>query len=89
MLLDHDLMLGRDVLRELEKALRDKVKLPNVDIGRNTLLRRVVVDKHCRLPEGLEVGVDPDVDRRRFRVTERGITVIVPEMLGQQVHHLR
>ena len=27
-LLDHDLILGRNVLRELEKALRAKVKLP-------------------------------------------------------------
>ena len=27
-LLDHDLILGRKVLRELEKALREKVKLP-------------------------------------------------------------
>ena len=27
-LLDHDLILGRHVLRELEKALREKVKLP-------------------------------------------------------------
>ena len=27
-LLDHDLVLGRKVLRELERALRDKVKLP-------------------------------------------------------------
>ena len=27
-LLDHDLILGRAVLRELEKALREKVKLP-------------------------------------------------------------
>jgi len=70
-------------------TIEDSVVLPNVDVGRNTLLRRVVVDKHCRLPEDLEVGIDPDTDRRRFRVTERGITVIVPEMLGQQVHHLR
>jgi len=29
-LLDHDLILGRNVLRELDKALRDKVKLPVV-----------------------------------------------------------
>ena len=27
-LLDHDLLLGQNVLRELEKALRQKVKLP-------------------------------------------------------------
>jgi uncharacterized protein len=29
-LLDHDLILGRNVLRELDKALREKVKLPVV-----------------------------------------------------------
>lgn len=29
-LLDHDLILGRNVLREFEKALRQKVKLPVV-----------------------------------------------------------
>ena len=29
-LLDHDLILGRNVLREFEKALREKVKLPVV-----------------------------------------------------------
>jgi len=28
-LLDHDLILGRNVLRELDKALREKVKLPD------------------------------------------------------------
>ena len=38
---------------------------------------------------GLTVGLDPAEDRRRFRVTERGVTLIIPEMLGQQVHHLR
>ena len=27
-LLDHDLVVGRNVLRELDKALRDKVRLP-------------------------------------------------------------
>ena len=29
-LLDHDLILGRNVLREFEKALREKIKLPVV-----------------------------------------------------------
>ena len=29
-LLDHDLIVGRTVLRELHKALREKIKLPNV-----------------------------------------------------------
>ena len=70
-------------------TLEDCVILPNVEIGNNVTLRRVVVDKRCRLPDGLEVGVDPVADRNRFHVTDRGITVIVPESLGQRVHHLR
>jgi glucose-1-phosphate adenylyltransferase len=70
-------------------TIEDSVVLPGVDVGRNVVLKRAVVDKHCRLPDGTVVGVDPAEDRRRFRVTERGITLVVPEMLGQHVHHSR
>ena len=70
-------------------TIEDSVILPSVDVGRNSVLRRTVVEKHCRLPEGLTAGLDPDADRRRFHVTGRGVTLIIPEMLGQQVHHLR
>ena len=70
-------------------TIEDSVLLPNVEVGRHSVLKRVVVDKHCRLPEGFTAGNDPDLDRRRFHVTERGITLIVPEMLGQQAHYLR
>jgi glucose-1-phosphate adenylyltransferase len=70
-------------------TIEDSVILPGVDVGPNTILRKVVVEKHCRLPEGLTVGFDPDEDRKRFHVTRRGITLIIPEMLGQQIHHLR
>ncbi len=40
-------------------------------------------------PTGLAIGVDPDEDRKRFHVTDRGITLVTPEMLGQHVHHAR
>jgi glucose-1-phosphate adenylyltransferase len=69
--------------------IEDCVILPNVEIGNNVTLRRTVVDKRCRLPDGLKAGLDPVADRNRFHVTERGVTVIVPESLGQRVHHLR
>ncbi|MCX7892681.1 MAG: glucose-1-phosphate adenylyltransferase [Burkholderiales bacterium] len=69
--------------------VEEAVVLPNVEIGRNCVLNRVVIDKHCRIPAGTEIGVDPEADRERFFVTERGVTLVTPEMLGQQVHHLR
>ena len=64
-------------------VLEDAVILPNVVIGRGVILRRVVVDKHCRLPDGFKAGVHPAEDRERFHVTERGVTLITPKMLGQ------
>ena len=70
-------------------TIEDSVILPSVEVGRGSVLKRAVVDKHCRLPEGFTAGLDPDADRRRFHVTEGGVTLVVPEMLGQQPHHLR
>ncbi len=63
-------------------SVEDSVVLPNVTIGRGVSLRRVIVDKGCVVPDGLQAGLDPEQDRRRFNVTERGIVLITPEMLG-------
>jgi glucose-1-phosphate adenylyltransferase len=65
------------------------VILPSVDVGRYATLKRCVVDKNCRIPEGLVVGVNPDEDRKRFYVSDRGITLVTPEMLGQRAHQVR
>jgi len=53
------------------------------------VLRKCVVDKGCRIPPGLVAGMNPDEDRRRFYVSEKGVTLITPEMLGQPVHGVR
>jgi glucose-1-phosphate adenylyltransferase len=67
--------------------VEDTVVLPDVEIQRNVVLRKCVIERYCNLPTGLVAGVDPLEDRKRFFVTDRGVTLITPEMLGQQVHH--
>jgi glucose-1-phosphate adenylyltransferase len=69
--------------------VEDSVILPDVDIGRSAVLKHVIVDRGCNIPPGLVVGENHDDDRRRYRVTEKGITLITPDMLGQPVHRLR
>jgi len=69
--------------------IEDSVILPNVDIGRNVRFKQVVVDKNCVIPNGLTVGFDRKEDRKRFYVTDKGITLITPEMLGQNLHYIR
>jgi glucose-1-phosphate adenylyltransferase len=67
--------------------VEDSVILPNVRIGQNVHLRRVIVDMHCVLPDGFCAGLNAEGDRARgLHVTSRGVTLIVPEMLGQRIH---
>jgi len=70
-------------------AIEDSVILPDVDIGSNARLRRVVVDKHCRIPANMIIGYNPKEDRKLFHVSPGGVTLVTPEMLGQQAHHIR
>ncbi len=76
-------------VRVEEHALvEDSVLLPEVVVGRDAVLRRVVADRRCRIPDGMQIGLDPVEDRKRFHISERGVTLVVPEMLGQQVHQV-
>ncbi len=70
-------------------TLEDSVVLPNVDIGRHCRITRAVIDKGCLIPPGTVIGEDPEADAERFYVTEGGITLVTPEMLGQELHHVR
>ncbi len=68
-------------------SVSDSVIMEGVDIGRHAVIRRAIIDKNVRVPEGVRIGMDPEEDRSRgFHVTESGITVIGK---GQHVPPLR
>jgi glucose-1-phosphate adenylyltransferase len=69
--------------------IEDSVILPNVEIGRNVVLKKVVIDKGVRIPEGMQIGVNHDEDRKRFHVSEKGIVLVTPDMLGHSLHQAR
>ena len=82
-------VLFSDVRVNAYSEVTDSVILPKADIGRYVKLNRVVVDKGCHIPDGMEVGFDRQKDAERFYVSENGVTLITPEMLGQYIHHVR
>jgi len=69
-------------------SVEDSVLLPHASVGAGALLRRAVIDKYCEVPPGMTIGVDPAADRERFHVTDGGVTLVTPEMLGQYLRRL-
>ena len=62
---------------------QNAVILPRVDVGCSARLRNVVIDADVKIPEGLVVGEDPELDAERFRRTERGICLITQSMIDK------
>ena len=63
--------------------VENAVILPYVDVGRGAHLKNVVIDKGVKIPEGLIVGADPELDSRRFRRTASGLCLITQPMIDR------
>ncbi|MBL8506417.1 glucose-1-phosphate adenylyltransferase [Methylobacillus glycogenes] len=82
-------VLFSDVRVNSYSSIEHSVLLPKVDVGRHVILKRVVVDNGARIPDGMEIGVNLEQDKKRFHVTESGVVLVTPDMLGQNLHHIR
>ncbi len=79
----HGSLLSTGVHVHSYSVIERAVLLPKVDVGRGARLERVVVDAGVRIPPGLVVGEDPELDARRFRRTEKGVCLITQEMIDR------
>ena len=69
--------------------IRDSVILPGVTIGPECRLNKVVIDKGCNLSPGTTIGYDAKADKEKYYISPGGVTVVTPEMLGQEYRHVR
>jgi glucose-1-phosphate adenylyltransferase len=69
-------VIGRHVRVHAGAVVEDSIILDNCDIGRRARVRRAILDKNVRVPEGGSIGCDLDNDRRFHHVTESGIVVV-------------
>ena len=82
-------LLSSNVKVHSYSRIEDAVVLPDVEIGRHCRIRRAVLDRACVVPEGTVIGEDREKDMERYYVTEGGVVLVTPEMLGQEIHRVR
>ena len=69
-------IIGRGV-RVLSNAhVADSIVFDNCVIGKGARVRRAILDKNVRVPDGASIGFDSEQDRLLYHVTESGIVVV-------------
>ena len=69
-------VLSYDVHADIGSEISGSVIMPGTRIGRNAVIRNTVLDKYCTVSDGAQIGVDLELDRERFTVSQNGIVVI-------------
>jgi glucose-1-phosphate adenylyltransferase len=50
--------------------------MPGVKIGRGAVVRRAILDKNVQVPDGAQIGVNLELDRERYTMSDSGIIVV-------------
>ena len=74
----HSILAARVHVHE-DAEVDDSILFDHVTVGQGAKLSRCIVDKGVRIPPGETIGIDPDKDRRRFRLSEKGVIVVPKE----------
>jgi len=76
-------VLFSNVLVRSFSELDQCVVLPDVQINRRCRISKAVIDRRCRLPEGLVIGEDPELDAKRFYRSPNGVVLVTRQMLAK------
>ena len=71
-----DSVLSPDVRVNSYAEVDASILFSHVSVGRHCHIRKTIIDRHVELPEGTVIGYDTAADRKKYFVTESGITVV-------------
>lgn len=84
----HSLLFSNVCVDDYSKV-DSSIILPDVTVGKNCRIYHAVIDKGCKIPDGMIIGKDEEEDKKRFYVSPNGVVLVTPDMLGQSLHHAR
>ena len=71
-------MLSNNVRVNSFSVVEDSVLLDGVDVGRRARVRKAIIEKDVRIPEGYVIGHNHEDDAKRFTISPGGV-VVVPQ----------
>ncbi len=69
-------VLSRGVRVHSYSQVEDSILLKDVQIGENCQIKKTIVDREVRVPAGTKIGFDLEEDKKKYHVTESGITIL-------------
>ena len=72
---DHSILFPR--VRVGDGAIvEDSILFEGVEVGADCHLRKCIVDKDVKIPQGTQIGIHQEEDQRRFVVSANGVVVV-------------
>lgn len=59
-----------------ESYIEESILFTDVHVGKEVKIRKTIIDKHVVVPDGVTIGYDEALDRKRFTVSENGVVVV-------------
>jgi glucose-1-phosphate adenylyltransferase len=64
-----------------DSRINSSVILPDVVVGRNCNLYQCVIDRACKIPDGMQIGLNAKEDSDRFYRSKEGVVLVTQDML--------
>ncbi|THB68783.1 MAG: glucose-1-phosphate adenylyltransferase [Gammaproteobacteria bacterium] len=84
-----DSLLFSHVHVHSHSLIEKSIIMPGVTIGENCKIKNAIIEEACTIPEGTIIGEDLERDSRYFHVSPKGVVLVTPEMMGQEVLNIR
>jgi glucose-1-phosphate adenylyltransferase len=69
-------VLSNNVVVRSWAKVAESVIMGDVVVGRHSRVKKAIVDKENDIPQNTDIGYNPTEDRKKFKVTPRGIVVV-------------
>ena len=69
-------IIGPGVYVDHDAHVTESILFPGVRGGPGVRLHRCIIDKNADIPEWTRIGLEPELDRERFTVSDEGVVVL-------------